>query len=193
MKLYFARHGESEGNVKLLLYGHTDCPLTENGRADARALGAKLRELELARCYSSPLSRAADTACLALEGTDVPITFCDDLKEQYLGELENIPFAKVREENPELVRAMIVNWSDFVPPGGESFEQVSERTWRCVQEIISRGEDALIVAHNGSLSAIFTRLLDVPAAAIDKFWFEHGSFSCVDITDGRVRLLYFNK
>ena len=39
MRLYLARHGESEGNVKRLFYGVTDLALTERGRTQARELG----------------------------------------------------------------------------------------------------------------------------------------------------------
>ena len=68
MRLYLARHGESEGNVRRLFYGITDLALTARGREQARELGSKLAGIPLARCLSSPLSRAAETARLALAG-----------------------------------------------------------------------------------------------------------------------------
>ncbi|MEG2007479.1 MAG: histidine phosphatase family protein [Oscillospiraceae bacterium] len=193
MKLFFARHGESEGNVKLLLYGHTDCPLTDAGRQDAAALGEKLAGLDIKRCYTSPLSRAADTARIALAGRDVPITLSDDLMEQYMGDFENTSFVEMREKYPDLIRTMLEDWTTVVPPNGESYAQLSERSNRCLDNIIEQNEDALVVAHNGTLSAIFGRLLATEPSGIDKFWFHHGCYSCVDIEHKRIRLEYFNK
>lgn len=192
MRLYLARHGESEANVKLLLYGRTDCPLTDKGREDARLLGEKLRDVRIRRCYSSPLSRAAETARIALSGRDVEIEHMDGLMEQDMGELENTSFVEMSEKYAETIRAMLLDWTSCVPPGGESYQQIQARLYPCLDAIIDRGEDALIVAHNGPLCALMARLLDTSPKGIDKFWFKHGCFSCIDIKDGRIRLEYFN-
>jgi alpha-ribazole phosphatase len=192
LKLYLARHGESEGNVKRLLYGHTDCPLTESGRADGRALHDKLAPIELARCYASPLCRAADTARLALAGRDVPITLLRGLMEQHMGELENTSFEEMRRLHPETINAMLEDWSKITPPGGESYRQVQERAMACVREIVARDEDALIVSHNGALSTVMAALLDTGGGSVDKFWFNHGCYSCLELTHGRVKLVGFN-
>ena len=41
--LYFTRHGETVWNVENKICGMTDSPLTERGRAQARALGQKVK------------------------------------------------------------------------------------------------------------------------------------------------------
>lgn len=61
-KLYFARHGESEMNVKKLLAGTTDTPLTDAGRMQAKKAGQNAQELGIDLIVSSPLSRALETA-----------------------------------------------------------------------------------------------------------------------------------
>ena len=45
-KLYFTRHGETVWNVENKICGMTDSPLTERGRAQARALGQKVKSGE---------------------------------------------------------------------------------------------------------------------------------------------------
>ena len=70
MKIYLIRHGQSEGNVRNLWYGITDLPLTDLGRAQAAQVGEKLRDVPLAAAYISPLSRASETADIALRGRD---------------------------------------------------------------------------------------------------------------------------
>src|SRR5450756_2964317 len=60
----FLRHGESVGNLENRFQGHADFPLTETGRAQARALAERWhtegRLFE--RVFSSPLARARETA-----------------------------------------------------------------------------------------------------------------------------------
>ena len=85
MKIYFVRHGESEGNAKRELYGTRDYPLTEKGIADAKLVGEKLRDVPITRCYTSTLARAYTTAELALAGRDIEITRHDELMEQHFG------------------------------------------------------------------------------------------------------------
>lgn len=193
MKLYFARHGESVGNKKNLFYGWTDYPLTEDGYAQALLLGEKLRKTELARCYTSPLIRASETARLCMQDRDVPIVVLDDLREQFMGTLEDTTLEENMVNQPELIRAMLSDWTKVAPPGGESYETLEKRAMACLNDIVSTGEDALIVAHNGVLATMITRLLEAPLGAIDRYWLLHGCYSCISIQDGRVRLECFNR
>ena len=53
MRLYLARHGESTGNAQRLIFGQRDYPLTDKGRAQARALGQSLEGAHIERVISS--------------------------------------------------------------------------------------------------------------------------------------------
>ena len=61
-KLYFIRHGLSEGNVQEIWSGSTDTPLHTEGRAQAKAAGQKAKKLKIDLVVSSPMSRAKETA-----------------------------------------------------------------------------------------------------------------------------------
>ena len=73
-KLYFTRHGETVWNVENKICGMTDSPLTERGRAQARALGQKVKAggYAIDEILYSPLSRAADTAKAIADATGIP-------------------------------------------------------------------------------------------------------------------------
>lgn len=193
MRLYLVRHGESEGNRQLLLYGRTDCPLTEEGRADARAAAEKLRGLDIGRCYASPLSRAADTARACADALGLPVFFRDDLMEQDMGDFENTSFSEMSKKFPGLIPAIFDNWTTSEPPGGESYAALRARTLRALAEITAGTGDALIVSHNGPLSVIIGSLLGAEGGGVGKFWFMHGCYSCIDLKDGRPRLVCFNR
>ncbi len=60
---YIVRHGQTEYNLKHLVQGWCDAPLTEAGVRDARACGRGLARagIEFAAAYSSDLGRAVQT------------------------------------------------------------------------------------------------------------------------------------
>ena len=85
-KLYFTRHGETVWNVENKICSMTDSPLTERGRAQARALGQKVKAggYAIDEILYSPLSRAADTAKAIADATGIPARCEPRLREQCL-------------------------------------------------------------------------------------------------------------
>ncbi len=85
-RIILVRHGESSFNVERRVQGHWDkSTLTDRGRETATQVGAALSELKFDAVYSSPLSRAKDTANLILAGLKAPpaqpLQTTDNLKE----------------------------------------------------------------------------------------------------------------
>ena len=68
MKLFLVRHGQTVTNATGCWTGWYDAPLTEQGREDAIRARGFLSDLSFDKVYSSDLSRARDTALLALPG-----------------------------------------------------------------------------------------------------------------------------
>jgi len=58
--IVFLRHGESVGNAEDRFQGQADFPLTDKGRAQAKALAERwlVEGVTFDRCISSPLLRA---------------------------------------------------------------------------------------------------------------------------------------
>lgn len=192
MKLYLVRHGQSVGNVKKTFYGSTDYPLTDAGRAQARELGERLRDIPFSRCYASPYVRAHDTARLIVGSRGTPIEVRDGLREQSMGEFEDRSFEDVLEKDPEFIDNMLGHWSLADPPGGESFDTVRKRVALELESIVKAGEDALIVAHAGSLCAAICELLSLSPLDADRLLFEQGRYTCVEM-GYFPRLVCFNR
>jgi 2,3-bisphosphoglycerate-dependent phosphoglycerate mutase len=89
VKLYFARHGESEANVLREISNRgLKHPLTERGQRQAQTLAAELRPAGIAVIYTSPLLRAIQTAEILSEALGVGFEVTDALREYDCGILE---------------------------------------------------------------------------------------------------------
>ncbi|WP_319993725.1 histidine phosphatase family protein [Deinococcus aetherius] len=150
MSLTFSllRHGQTEWNVEGRPQGRLDSPLTELGVAQARAHGATLAPLPLARAYTSPMGRARRTAELVLEGRDVPLTVLDDLAELDAGEVSGLTRPEWQTRFPEWAADRRRDKYRTVFPDGESYEAAAPRADRALKRIHGDGPGAvLIVAH----------------------------------------------
>jgi len=153
-EIYLVRHGETEWSLSGQHTGSTDIPLTENGKAVARELGEKLIGIEFTAVWSSPMSRALDTARLAGYEHDVRID--DRLKEWTYGDYEGKTTPEVRETRPDWFL-----WRDGCP-GGESPEQVGHRSDELIDEVRAVEGDVLLFAHGHILRVITARWLGYP-------------------------------
>jgi len=153
-EVYLVRHGETEWSISGQHTGSTDIPLTDNGKGVARELGRKLEGVEFAAVWSSPMSRAIDTARLA--GFEHVVRIDDRLKEWDYGECEGKTTPEIRETRPDWFL-----WRDGCP-GGESPAQVGARADGLIEEVRAVAGDVLLFAHGHILRAIASRWLGYP-------------------------------
>ena len=78
--LLLVRHGETDWNADGRLQGHTDRPLSEFGRRQARQLAGDLEDEEFEALYASDLARARETAEIVGERLGLPVWFDRDLR-----------------------------------------------------------------------------------------------------------------
>jgi len=152
--VYLARHGESDWNASNRFQGHSDRPLTELGRKQARALADLVAAEDVETIYSSPLLRALETARIVATRTGLEITTRDDLREVDTGSWSGLSRAEVKERFPEGFERWIsggAGWED-----GESYDQMAERVLEALREIAAAHPDGrvLIVSHGGPIRAI---------------------------------------
>ena len=99
-RIYFVRHGETVWNREKRIAGSTDVALTEKGREEAEERGKELEKLGLKvdRIYSSPLSRAYDTALIIASHLNVEVEKDERLREQDFGYWEGVAPGDRRED-----------------------------------------------------------------------------------------------
>ena len=159
--ILLARHGESDWNRAQRWQGHADRPLTDHGRAQARALADRLEGVELDAVYSSDLQRARETAEVVAERRGLSVHALPALREVDVGSWSGLTRAEAQERFPDGYRRWLAGaeaWDD-----GETYEQLSERVLGTVVAIAAAhpGERVLLVAHGGSIRAIHAAALGV--------------------------------
>jgi probable phosphoglycerate mutase len=149
--IYFVRHGQTEWNVEHRVQGRLNTPLTalgvEQARKNAETLIEGIPELANLPFVSSPLGRARQTVeiireriGLSREGYAVD----ERLAELSFGSWQGLLMSEIRSRFPDdwAVR-QTVKWT-HKPPGGESYQQMSERVKAWLGELPG---DAVVVAH----------------------------------------------
>ncbi len=169
MKVYLVRHGESEANTEGLFSGFTDTPLTDKGRKQAEGVAIKLSAVEFQKIYSSPLSRAFDTAKSIAKFHNNKIESLSGLKEENFGKCEGLSYVQIQERYPELIKDWTKNPFTFIFPQGESLTIMYERVRETYHSIIDdfKGENLLIVAHSGVIRSILTSEI---SEKLDHYW-----------------------
>jgi broad specificity phosphatase PhoE len=168
------------------IYGRLDVELGDDGHVQAAGLAETLANVPVAAVYTSPLSRARDTAGPLAELLGAEPVVVPDLRELDFGELEGLPHEDVQVRYPELL-AWTAAPSGVTFPGGESVAELHRRAVAATRQIASRhgGETVVLVSHSVTLRAI---LADVLGMAIDNMFrldIPHCSISVVDWYDGR--------
>ena len=125
--ILLVRHGETDWNRDRRVQGHTDVPLNETGREQARALAGELAGEPLAAVYSSDLSRALETATIVAEPRSLAVTTLPALREKHFGTWEGLTDAEVLTRFPD---AHATGWGD-----GETTEEMADRVLAAVREI----------------------------------------------------------
>ena len=170
--LMLVRHGETDWNADGRLQGHTDRPLSDFGRRQARQLAGELADEELDAIYASDLARACETAEIIGERLGLPVVLDPDLREKDWGTWEGL--TAVERDRVEFV--------------GESTETHQERILRALRRISDRhpgGGRILVVTHGGSMRRVQTEALGMALPVVENCgrWLcacENGSFRALD-------------
>lgn len=155
-KLYLLRHGQTEFNVKKLVQGRCDSPLTDLGRKQAGMAAAWLKGHDVVpdKVVSSPLGRAMATASLVaceLLGPDAAVEPCEGIIERCYGTFEEGP-------HDALPTDVWDPGEDLVPFGGEGSRALQERMVGTLTNLMgSEGIETLLAVSHGSASRQFIK------------------------------------
>lgn len=185
MKIILARHGETPWNAEGRYQGKINIPLSAIGERQAVNLGERLRGVEITRAVASPLVRAALTAQLALEShRSAQLTFDPDLQEIDHGEWEGLLASEIRERDPERLLAWREAPVTVQMPGGESLQQVLDRSWPALAracEGLGADDTLLVVAHDAVNRVLLCRILGLP---LSRLWAFRQAPTTINLLEG---------
>ena len=159
-ELLLVRHGETDWNAIGRLQGHTDRPLSDYGREQARRLADELESEEFDAVYASDLARARETAEIVGARLHLPVVLEPDLREKDWGNWEGL--TSTERFGIELI--------------GESTEGHQKRMLAALGRIAAAYPDGrvLVVTHGGSMRRVQTEALGFALPVVENC----GRWSC---------------
>ena len=135
-RILLVRHGETEWNRIHRFQGRSDLPLNQEGRDQARALAAGLKDQSLTAIYSSPLSRAVETARL-INSFHPSVPFFEEvgLIEMNFGEFEGMEAGRWMVEHADFLNLWREIPTSVRMPGGENLLEVQARALNTLDRI----------------------------------------------------------
>ena len=167
------------GNAEARWQGRSDYPLTEKGRAQARALAErwKAEGVKFDLAISSPLGRAKETAEIITSAVNLKLEFDPIWLERNIGEMEGLTAEEVRQKpQPPYVTPY-----DSIGGDGEGDWELFLRAGQALHDLLRRPAGSyLIVSHGGMLNQLMHAIVGV-APHVDpsgvRFRFENTSFA----------------
>ncbi len=194
MRLILIRHGETDWNSEYRVQGHCNLPLNSNGLLQAEAIAEALKDEPVEVIYSSPLSRALQTAETINRFHDKEIILDDRLKEMDLGEVDGLYYPSLKTTVPEFFHAWSTAPASVRWPGGESMPELQERIWHAVSGIIAYGyvDSVVLTSHFFSLLALLCSVLSLDLSNFRRLNIGVASISVIEFKEGNARLVSLN-
>ena len=188
LRVYLARHGQTDGNLNAIAQGWTDSPLNATGRQQAAQLAERLQGVPLDAIYASTLSRSRETAqVVAASRTGVTVSSMPELREGNLGRFENLsitdPVFKSRPLGEERG-----------PDDGEKPSELAARVKSAIDAIRAKHQSGniLMVIHSGTVGNILGHLLGLTVQEVGPVGMGNDELYLIEITQGvKPRLFKF--
>ena len=163
MKLYIVRHADKlDGDFFNDRIGHNDSPISPEGKKRTQRLSAYFESRAVCAVYASEYVRAAQTAEYVASAKNLSVQRDARLNEIDSGVTETLTAEELRVKFPEF-------WADFLRhdrdvrfPGAENGEEVKARQKGLLADLILKGEDAVLISHEGYIRLLLCHVLGLP-------------------------------
>jgi broad specificity phosphatase PhoE len=195
-RVLLIRHGATVLSAEDRFAGSTDVLLSDEGRAQARALGERLADAELAAVYASPMKRTMETAALIAAPHLLALSTDAGLREIDHGRWEQLTRREVEARFPEEYSNWEADPFTFAPEAGESGLSVMARALPVLRRIVvaHAGKTVAVVSHKATIRLVLCSLLGIDARGYrDRLDQSPACLNALDFKDPvRVRLVVYN-
>jgi phosphoserine phosphatase len=195
-KILLTRHGHVEGITPERFRGRKELPLTLRGRAEAKALAARIAGAwQPSKIYTSPMGRCVETGAAIAGACGIPAAICDGLNDLDYGDWQFKTFEDARQQDPPLFARWFAAPHLVRFPRGEALQDAVARTADVLRSVLAShaGETIVLVGHDSANRALLLQLLDQPLSA---FWRLAQSPCClneIDIGRESIRVVRLNE
>jgi ribonuclease H / adenosylcobalamin/alpha-ribazole phosphatase len=195
--LVLVRHGETELTAQKRFSGSggPDPGLSAKGLRQAGQIADALAARgPVHAVISSPLARCRQTAQAAADRLGLHVRVEPALRETDFGAFEGLTFAEVRDRHPAELDAWLDS-SSAAPPGGESFDDVTERVSAAQDALLAEfpGRRVLLVSHVTPIKTLLRLALAAPTEALFRMDLAPASISAYSCyADGNASVHFFN-
>jgi alpha-ribazole phosphatase len=192
--IYLVRHGSVVEAQRRRFIGHLDVPLSETGKAELKALAARLSKIPLAAVYASDLARARRSAEIVAAPHGLTPRLTSSLREMAMGRWEGLTAEEIKSREPEAYRDWLSKVGEFPFPEGESVPDLVARSWPVVESIVKAhpGEHVAVVAHGGTNRVLLCRALGLPLERFLGFGQDYAALSILEWSDSHWTLHLLN-
>lgn len=186
MRIILIRHGQTDANKEGRFQGASDAPLNEMGLSQAQALGRHLCGQALVAVYSSPQTRAMQTATPIAEAKGLPIQTVEGIRELDIGELDGLHGPDLRDRYPHILEQWRTNVGALTMPGGESIVGLQERTWKAILQIRDMHPEGTVAAisHNFAIQSILLKALGMDLRNFQRIRQDLAAITELDFANG---------
>ena len=147
-KILIIRHGETAWNRGRIFRGTYDIPLNENGKQQAGLVAQSLKGIKMDAAYTSPLSRAKESAEIVTEVHGISPIIHDGFIDMDYGEWTGKEESEVAKLWPDDYAAWTTKPHTVRPPGGTTLKEVFNNSFTAMEELAKK--------HDGKTIAIFS-------------------------------------
>ena len=143
--IYLVRHGQTAWNKEEIFRGRTDVPLDETGLKQAELVSEYFKGMEIDAIYSSPLSRALQTAQKIAQFNDLKVQPLPGIIDMSFGKWEGRPHQEIREKDSKTYRQWVEEPHLVRLPGGEGLDDVRVRAMAALEEVMRKHPEKTLV------------------------------------------------
>jgi len=159
-KIYLIRHGHTDNE------GIFDCyssiSINQQGKKASVTLGKWLNQSSIDIIYSSPITRALETAEVINKYLQVPHRVEKGFREIDFGDWQGKSYREIFNQSPNYLDEVGKKRGLFTFPNGENIAQFNHRVWHALEKVTNKtARNVVIVTHKGVIESIISRILSI--------------------------------
>lgn len=160
----------------------TDVPLDEVGREQAELVAVRLRDEEIDRVYSSPLSRCFELAEMVAGDHGLEVEVDERLREIDLGRWDGETYKEIIEKDGDILKRWTRDPASVTVPGGESLTDVQERAMDWLRQAVAECPEGTVLAssHGGAIRAVLAGVVGLPLSMLFRLTVDLASISVIN-------------